>query len=285
MKKKISVLLCVLVAMLCFTACGSKKENLQYDKSTITQATDFLIEYCNSADADTIEQWNKMTDFQIESQLNQAGVPFTKDSFLAALDAWQQGTKECGEYVSHGDYKFEPSSDELKVTTSAKFKDRDADITFVFDEDLYLDSTTIDAHYSIGEIMEKAGLNTILGMGTVFVILIFISILISLFKYIPALEEKFKNKGKAESTQEAAPAPAAAPAGAGEAVEAPMPGKVIRINKHVGDAVAAGDEVLVLEAMKMGNPIMAPCDGKITSMQAQEGQSVQGGDPLFTVGY
>jgi len=57
--------------------------------------------------------------------------------------------------------------------------------------------------------MEKAGLNTILGMGTVFVILIFISILISLFKYIPALEEKFKNKGKAESTQEAAPAPAA----------------------------------------------------------------------------
>ena len=156
MKKKISVLLCVLVAMLCFTACGSKKENLQYDKSTITQATDFLIEYCNSADADTIEQWNKMTDFQIESQLNQAGVPFTKDSFLAALDAWQQGTKECGEYVSHGDYKFEPSSDELKVTTSAKFKDRDADITFVFDEDLYLDSTTIDARYSIGEIMEKA---------------------------------------------------------------------------------------------------------------------------------
>ena len=87
MKKKLSVLLCVLVAMLCFTACGSKKENLQYDKSTITQATDFLIEYCNSADADTIEQWNKMTDFQIESQLNQAGVPFTKDSFLAALAA------------------------------------------------------------------------------------------------------------------------------------------------------------------------------------------------------
>ena len=77
---------------------------------------------------------------------------------------------------------------------------------------------------------------------------------------------------------------AAAPAGAGESVEAPMPGKVIRINKHVGDAVASGDEVLVLEAMKMGNPIMAPCDGKITGMPVSEGQSVQGGDVLFTVG-
>ena len=83
----------------------------------------------------------------------------------------------------------------------------------------------------------------------------------------------------------AAAAPvAAAPAGAGEVVEAPMPGKVLRINKHVGDAVAAGDEVLVLEAMKMGNPIMAPCDGKITGMPVSEGQSVQGGDTLFTVG-
>ncbi len=53
------------------------------------------------------------------------------------MDGWQQGTEECGEYVSHGDYKFEPSSDELKVTTSAKFKDSDADITIVFDENLY----------------------------------------------------------------------------------------------------------------------------------------------------
>ena len=103
--------------------------------------------------------------------------------------------------------------------------------------------------------------------------------------YDVTVEENGAVSAPAAAPRRAAdPAPAAAPAGAGEAVEAPMPGKVIRINKHVGDAVAAGDEVLVLEAMKMGNPIMAPCDGKITSMQAQEGQSVQGGDPLFTVG-
>ena len=63
-----------------------------------------------------------------------------------------------------------------------------------------------------------------------------------------------------------------------------MPGKVLRINKHVGDAVAAGDEVLVLEAMKMGNPIMAPCDSKITCMTVREIQRVKGSDTLFTVG-
>ena len=42
--------------------------------------------------------------------------------------------------------------------------------------------------------MEKAGLNTLLGMGTVFAVLIFISFLISLFKYIPAIQNAFGKK-------------------------------------------------------------------------------------------
>ena len=41
---------------------------------------------------------------------------------------------------------------------------------------------------------------------------------------------------------------------------------------------------MVLEAMKMGNPIMAPCDGTVKSIAVSVGQSVQGGDQLFIVG-
>ena len=53
--------------------------------------------------------------------------------------------------------------------------------------------------------MEKAGLNTLLGMGTVFVVLIFISFLISLFKYIPAIQNAFgkKKDEKKEETKAA----------------------------------------------------------------------------------
>ena len=43
----------------------------------------------------------------------------------------------------------------------------------MFDKNLYLESLTVGAHYSMGEILEKAGMNTLLGMGTVFVVLIF----------------------------------------------------------------------------------------------------------------
>lgn len=97
-----------------------------------------------------------------------------------------------------------------------------------------------------------------------------------------------KDGGAAVAAPAAAPAPAAAaPAAvaAGEtSVDSPMPGKITSIAKKVGDAVSEGDEVMVLEAMKMGNPIMAPCSGTIKSIAVQVGLSVQGGDQLFVIG-
>ena len=69
-------------------------------------------------------------------------------------------------------------------------------MTFVYNQKLKLESMTVDGKYSMGEVLEKAGLNTVLGMGTVFVVLIFISLIISLFRFIPALEEAWKNRGK-----------------------------------------------------------------------------------------
>lgn len=58
----------------------------------------------------------------------------------------------------------------------------------------------------MAENLITALLNTVLGMGTVFVILIFISFLISLFKYIPILEEKLKRSKKQDQKPEPAPA-------------------------------------------------------------------------------
>ena len=88
------------------------------------------------------------------------------------------------------------------------FENRTGELSFTFDEKMNMESLTVNAHYSTGEILKKAGLNTVLGMGTVFVVLIFISFIISLFKFIPAIEKKFSKKAKAANP---APAPAAAP--------------------------------------------------------------------------
>ena len=79
-------------------------------------------------------------------------------------------------------------------------------------------------------------------------------------------------------------APAAAPVAAdGTQVKAPMPGTILAVKKNVGDAVKAGDVIVVLEAMKMENDIVAPCDGTVKSINAPKGSTVNTDDVLAVI--
>ena len=73
---------------------------------------------------------------------------------------------------------------------------------------------------------------------------------------------------------------AAAPAGAGEAVAAPMPGTILKVNVTAGQVVKAGETLCVLEAMKMENEITAPRDGSVSTVAVSKGSSVNTGDAL-----
>lgn len=93
---------------------------------------------------------------------------------------------------------------------------------------------------------------------------------------------------KAATPKAAAPkaAPkAAAPAGAQGAVKvnAPMPGKILKVNVNAGTAVKKGDVLLVLEAMKMENEIPAPSDGTVASINVAVGDNVEAGAVLATL--
>jgi len=78
---------------------------------------------------------------------------------------------------------------------------------------------------------------------------------------------------------------AAAPAGAQGAVKvnAPMPGKILKVNVNAGAAVKKGDVLLVLEAMKMENEICAPQDGTVATVECAAGDSVESGKVLVSM--
>lgn len=97
-----------------------------------------------------------------------------------------------------------------------------------------------------------------------------------------------------------APAPAAAPApvaaapaaasvsaapalAAGEVVKSPMPGNILKINVTVGQKVAEGDTLFVLEAMKMENEIAAPKSGTVAQIIVSKGAVVETGAPLVVL--
>ncbi len=80
----------------------------------------------------------------------------------------------------------------------------------------------------------------------------------------------------------AAPAPSAPSAGA-QRVECPMPGTILDIKVNVGDAVAEGQILLILEAMKMENEITAPSAGTVDSIPVSKGAAVNAGDLLVSL--
>lgn len=91
--------------------------------------------------------------------------------------------------------------------------------------------------------------------------------------------------GKAESpVRESVHSPSADPGSTtGRSVVSPLPGVIIGLKVKVGDTVSAGQEVAVLEAMKMENSIEAVSSGTVTAIHVSEGDSVLEGDPIVSI--
>src|SRR5713101_3590437 len=77
---------------------------------------------------------------------------------------------------------------------------------------------------------------------------------------------------------------AGAAAGAGpQTLTAPLPGKITHVAVRAGDTVAAGDTLLVIEAMKMENELKAGAPGTVAEVRVQPGQAVNAGDVLVVI--
>ena len=80
-----------------------------------------------------------------------------------------------------------------------------------------------------------------------------------------------------------AAAPAQAPVSGGTNIISPMPGTILSVNVTVGQAVKAGDVLMVLEAMKMENDIVASADGTVKQLHVSKGSTVNTDDVLAVI--
>ena len=69
----------------------------------------------------------------------------------------------------------------------------------------------------------------------------------------------------------------------GTQVKAPLPGTILKVNVALGDAVKAGDVLMIVEAMKMENEITAPSDGTVKQIAKEKGATVATGDVLLVI--
>lgn len=127
------------------------------------------------------------------------------------LNSWLNVSGELGALVAVGeDVKTERIDHGYMATVHAEFEKRNLEFSVAMDSQVQkIVSVSLAPEYTVAEKMVKASLNTLMGMGTVFLVLIFISFLISGFKFINAAEAKMKQKGPKEEQTSSAPTPQA----------------------------------------------------------------------------
>ena len=160
-----------------------------------------------SAAETLISQIAGFSDEEIENYLAQ------DDAFTTAtMESWKSVKDELGAYSSIVSQDVEKDGDVVTISTVAQFEKAKADVVLMLDlgQQMYT-SMTYSVQYSLAANMQRAGMNTLMGIGIVFLMLVFLSFVIGLFKYI----EKFQNVGKKKAAEEApkaeeAPAPAIA---------------------------------------------------------------------------
>ena len=198
--KKIKLVLVLMACLFGLTACGEKERVDESTAAELSERSITVIENVyNSLDAQSKDELVGEGAEAVEYIFqNYFGMKVDGNGMISAVDSYVRATDEIGNLSSINNYSadFDSTGEKIIVTVNCTFDKKNADVEFIYKRDLYntLTSSTTNVDYTFGEKMAKAGLNTLMGMGTVFAVLILIYGIISLFNFIPKIEAAMKKK-------------------------------------------------------------------------------------------
>lgn len=178
--KKILLVLGMITCILGLTACGSEEVK--------TPEQIALEESASSAADQIVNAVNMAVQSGLEGQ-------YVDEVSVAAINSWKSAQEDIGSFQGILDHEIDVDDDTIVVNVLIDGTLHDAKVEVIF-EDTIPTSITTNVIYSFGELMEKAALNTVIGMGTVFVVLILICFIISAFVLIPKVQAIFSKKEK-----------------------------------------------------------------------------------------
>ncbi|MDO5350351.1 MAG: OadG family transporter subunit [Lachnospiraceae bacterium] len=206
-KRKLFAIAAMVLCVGSFTGCAKQNAEDVLDaemSASIAMGSENILEELASYDAAYISSMIE----QYEDSDNK--------TMADSLDAWLTTMEEVGGFVQVNGSSAELKDNQYVATIDATFEKRPMSVTFIYDKKGIITSMEFAPEYSLGENMSRAAVHTIIGMGTVFLVLIFISLIIGCFKYINAWEKKLNAKNAPAAP---APAPALAATPAAAAVE------------------------------------------------------------------
>lgn len=211
--KKFLVTLLMLTCVFALTACGqeetvssnqlAKQENAELRSQNVVRMVAALTlsqdnvsamfdEYDNIELADVFNsmyaEYAKQTDAPVISCEGKA--------VRNAFSTFESGLEDLGNITEIGQPVSTIDDDTIIVEISLTGENSSGSVELIFTNDIYLvmTSCTLNLDETMGDLMVRAALNTLLGMGTVFIVLILISLIISSFTFIPKIQAKFEKK-------------------------------------------------------------------------------------------
>lgn len=199
MIKKILSILCICICLLNGAACGKDPKTIDYNGRSYQELEAYAMgvwEAMYSMDLqqmqDTIEGIEELDEVD-RLALMEANEGLEEQYLLAK--SWIQVSKESGAFQSIDRFVVTKSGKNTTTELFLNFENRKVVVSVVYENrTMSVDTTTVDLVYSSVEKLQKAAMNTIMGMGTVFVMLIIICLIISCFGVIPKIEKKMAQK-------------------------------------------------------------------------------------------
>ena len=186
--KKFLIVLGMLTCLFGLTACGSSEE----------AATDVAIPLMTEAEAtQTAEQLIQQIDQIVDSGM--ADYYAGDEVASAAIASWQAALEEMGEFQEILEYDTTITEEQATIVVRVQGAEKTATVTMMADGVEGLTSFTATVDQTMAELMKGAALNTLIGMGTVFAVLVLIMWIISLFGIIYKLQNKPKKEAVTSS--------------------------------------------------------------------------------------
>ena len=215
MKKKISILAAAVICAFGLTACGSSEEYTEWQSQKIEYAESYAasaityLGYTADGTLDTyygVIPWDEFTMDEISSVVNSIfEINADGYGFYNGITSFASAYEDLGAILVVDTDNMTSTVDDdqiiVDVPVSCEKGEATAEIIYSNDQFLVLESASITQNFTMGQKMGKAGLNTLIGMGTVFIVLILICLIISLFGVIPKLQKKAADKKSAKAAE------------------------------------------------------------------------------------
>lgn len=220
--KKLTVFLAVLTCVFALAGCGSSSNtDVKDEQITVSESDQQSWYQTGTTLIQTIDQAQENGIDLEQEYISQGSDSATAETIGAAQENWTESLADIGtvQDITGESVEFTPDGGQVKMDVTGS--DHNAVVTISVEKSVtgnyQLSGFNCDVTYSFGEKLGQAGLNTLLGMGTTFVILILLALIITLFGKI--MTGAFKRKKPEKQTSE--PAPAVETAAAAPEEEAP----------------------------------------------------------------